>query len=77
MKRVRSKPGPTGDAEIIWGKRHTNGLGGPGELNAHIAESRIYAVALTEAEVNEMEPESLDVVPQGKLATQWAKLKRK
>lgn len=71
------KTWPTGDAEIIWGKRHTNGLGGPGELEAHIEESRIYSVALTEDEVKGMEPESLDVVPQGKLATQWAKLKRK
>lgn len=71
------KTWPTGDAEIIWGKRHTNGLGGPGDLNAHIEESRIYSVALTADEVKGMEPESLDVEPQGKLATQWAKLKRK
>lgn len=71
------KTWPTDDAEIIWGKRHTNGLDGPGDLNAHIEESRIYAVALTEDEVNEMELGTLSVDPQGKLATRWAKLKAK
>ena len=71
------KTWPTGDAEAIWGKRHTNGLGGPGELNAHIEESRMYSVALTEDEVNEMEIGTLSVEPQGKLATQWGKLKAK
>ena len=71
------KTWPTGDAEAIWGKRHTNGLGGPGELAAHIEESRIYSVPLTEAEVNEMEIGTLSVDPQGKLATRWAKLKEK
>ena len=53
----------TGDAEAIWGKRHTNGLGGPGDLNAHIEESRIYAVALTEAEINEMQIGTISVYP--------------
>ncbi len=71
------KTWPTGDAEAIWGKRHTNGLGGPGDLNAHIEESRIYSVALTEDEVNEMEIGTLSVDPKGKLATKWAKLKAK
>ena len=46
------------------GKRHTNGLGGPGELAAHIEESRIYSVPLTEDEVNEMEIGTLSVDPQ-------------
>lgn len=68
---------PAGDAEAIWGKRHTNGLGGPGELNAHIAESRIYNVALTEDEIQSLLPGTLSVEPQGKLTTQWAKLKAK
>jgi len=66
---------PAGDAEAIWGKRHVNGLAGPGELNAHIEESRIYNVALTEDEVQSLEIGTLSVEPQGKLATQWAKLK--
>ena len=68
---------PAGDAEAIWGKRHTNGLEGPGELNAHIEESRIYSVPLTEDEINSMEIGTLSVEPQGKLATQWGKLKAK
>ena len=68
---------PAGDAEAIWGKRHVNGLAGPGELNAHIEESRIYNVALTEDEVQSLELGTLSVEPQGKLATQWAKLKAK
>ena len=66
---------PAGDAEAIWGKRHVNGLAGPGELNAHIEESRIYNVALTEDEVQSLEIGTLSVEPEGKLATQWAKLK--
>ena len=57
------KTWPTGDAEAIWGKRYTNGLGGPGDLNAHIEESRIYAVALTEAEINEMQIGTISVHP--------------
>ncbi len=68
---------PAGDAEAIWGKRHVNGLAGPGELNAHIEESRIYNVALTEDEIQSLELGTLSVEPQGKLTTQWAKLKTK
>ena len=68
---------PAGDAEAIWGKRHVNGLNGPGELNAHIEESRIYNVALTEDEIQSLELGTLSVEPQGKLATQWAELKTK
>ncbi len=68
---------PAGDAEAIWGKRHTNGLAGPGELNAHIEESRIYNVALTEDEIQSLELGTLSIEPQGKLATTWAALKKK
>ena len=68
---------PAGDAEAIWGKRHVNGLAGPGELNAHIEESRIYNVALTEDEIQSLELGTLSVEPHGKLTTQWAKLKAK
>ena len=68
---------PAGDAEAIWGKRHVNGLAGPGELNAHIEESRIYNVALTEDEIQSLEIGTLSVEPQGKLTTTWAALKKK
>ena len=68
---------PAGDSEAIWGKRHTNALTGPGELNAHIEESRIYNVALTADEVMTLHEGGLTPVePQGKLATRWAKIKR-
>jgi hypothetical protein len=67
-----------GDSEAIWGKRHVNGLSGPGDLNAHIEESRIYNVALTAAEIETLELQALTPVePQGKLATQWGALKAK
>ena len=68
---------PKGDAEAIWGKRHDGGnLAGPGDLNAHIEESRIYNVALTEKEVQSLEVGGLAVEARSKLATRWAKIKR-
>lgn len=67
-----------GDSEAVWGKRHTTGLGGPGDLNAHIEESRIYNVALTAEEVMSLHEGGLTPVePNGKLATQWGLLKGK
>lgn len=72
------KTWPKGDAEILWGKRHTGaGINGPGHLNAHIEESRIYGVPLTQEEIQSLEIGTLSVEPQGKLTTQWAKLKAK
>ena len=69
------KTWPTGDAEAIWGKRHTAGLWGPGELNAHIEESRIYGVALTHDEIRSMKIGTISVDPTGNPATQWEKPK--
>lgn len=67
-----------GDSEAIWGRRHVNGLSGPGNLSAHIEESRIYNVALTAAEIETLGLQALTPVePQGKLATQWGALKAK
>ena len=66
---------PADDAEAIWGKRHSNGLGGPGELAAHIDESRIYDTALTQKEVQSLQLGGLSVEPSGKLASQWGRLK--
>ena len=67
-----------GDSEAIWGKRHANGVVGPGDLNAHIEESRIYNVALTANEIMDLHTGGLTPVePQSKLATQWGKLKAK
>ena len=42
------------DAEAIWGKRHGNVGGGPGDLDGLIYESRIYGLALTEEEIKEL-----------------------
>ncbi len=68
---------PAGDAEAIWGKRHTSsGLNGPGELNAHINESRIYDIALTADDVSTMYKGDLAVEARDKLATRWARIKR-
>ena len=67
---------PAGDAEAIWGKRHVNGLNGPGDLNAHINESRIYDIALTADDVSTMYKGDLAVEARDKLATRWAKIKR-
>ncbi len=67
---------PKGDAEAIWGKRHTSsGLNGPGELNAHIEESRIYNVALSAEDVKMMYKGDLAVEARGKLTTRWARIK--
>lgn len=77
IKREALETWPAGDAEAIWGKRHDNGDGnGPGNLNAHIEESRIYNIALTQDEVQTIGKGDLPVEPRGKLATRWAKIKR-
>lgn len=68
----------TGDSEAIWGRRHVNGTSGPGNLSAHIEESRLYNVALTADEVKTLNDGGLTPVePLGKLATQWGALKSK
>ena len=67
-----------GDSEAIWGRRHVNGTSGPGNLSAHIEESRIYNVALTADEVMTVYEGGLTPVePQHKLATQWGAIKGK
>ncbi|MDE0485113.1 MAG: hypothetical protein OXI67_21260 [Candidatus Poribacteria bacterium] len=63
------------DAEAIWGKRHGGLGGGPGDLDVHIEDSRIYAAVLSQAEIKKLLPDTLEVDAQGKLATTWARLK--
>lgn len=78
FKKGDSRTWEAGDSEAIWGRRHVNGLSGPGDLNAHIEESRLYNVALTADEVATLHSGALTpVAPQGKLATQWGMLKSK
>ena len=63
------------DAEAIWGKRHGGVGGGPGDLDVHIEDSRIYAAVLSQAEIRKLIPDTLNVEGQGKLATTWGRLK--
>ena len=71
-----SRTWEAGDSEAIWGRRHVNGTAGPGNLSAHIEESRLYNVALTADEVKTLNDGGLTPVePLGKLATQWGALK--
>ena len=77
-KKGDSRTWEAGDSEAIWGRRHVNGTNGPGNLSAHIEESRIYNVALTADEVKTLNDGGLTPVePLGKLATQWGALKSK
>ena len=63
------------DAEAIWGKRHGGLGGGPGDLDVHIEDSRIYADVLSQAEIKKLIPDSLEVDAHGKIATTWARIK--
>lgn len=67
------------NAEAIWGMRHSGGTTNPigPSISAHIEESRIYNVALTEAEVKSMYSGDLAVEARDKLATRWARIKRR
>lgn len=67
-----------GNAEAIWGARHSTGTTESvgDSITAHIEESRIYNVALTEKEVMSLEIDALAVEARGKLTTRWAKIKR-
>ena len=70
-----------GDAEAIWGKRHSeDGKDGPGDLDCLIHESRIYATALTEAQIKEIQQEGVvgattPVEAKEKLTTKWSIIK--
>ncbi len=65
-------------SEAIWGTRHTTGANNKDTRNfiaAHLEEARIYNIALTEDEVQDLEVGGLAVEARGKLATKWAKIK--
>ena len=65
------------DAEVMWGKRHGNVGGGPGDLDCLIHESRIYGAVLTEKEIKSLKLGSLAVQVSDKLSTKWAFIKEK
>lgn len=69
-----------GTSEAIWGTRHTTGANNKETRNfiaAHLEEARIYNVALTEDEVQDLTVGGLAVEARSKLATQWGALKSK
>ena len=65
-----------GNAEVLFGIRHGNAEnGGPGQLDAHIEEARIYDEVLTEAQIKSLRMDGTAVVAVGKLATLWGTIK--
>ena len=66
------------DAEAIWGHRHGSVEGGPGNLDAHIEESRIYAAVLSQDEIKALALGAVaSVTSRGKLTTLWGAMKAK
>ena len=67
------------DGEVFFGLRHGNATtGGPGNLDAHIEEARIYDSVLSQAEVQALAPGAVTAVTsRGKLATVWGAIKAK
>ena len=63
------------DAEVFFGIRHGNTGGGPGNLDAHIEEARIYGEVLSQAEIQKLRVGGEPVTTRGKLATSWAAIK--
>ena len=70
---------PTGDAEVIFGKRHFNNAtnASPGDLDALIEEARIYGIVLSEDEIKGLEVGGTAVEAAGKLTTLWGAIKAK
>ena len=67
-----------GDAEVFFGIRHGNaGGGGPGNLDAHIEEARIYNRILSVNEMKALQVGTLSVEASGKLATSWGAIRAK
>ena len=54
---------PKGDAEVFWGIRHGHAMrGGPGNMDAHIEESRIYAGVLTSDDLKKLKPKGIKLI---------------
>lgn len=66
------------DTEVIFGKRHgLPAVSGPGQLDAHIYEARIYGVVLSQAEIKILREGGQAVEARDKLATVWGAIKAK
>jgi len=63
------------DAEVFFGIRHGNTGGGPGNLDAHIEEARIYGEVLSQAEIKKLRVGGESVTSRDKLAISWAAIK--
>ena len=59
----------------IWGIRHGDVAGGPGNLDAKIEDARIYATVLSQGGVKALCPDTLAIEALAKLATAWAAIK--
>jgi hypothetical protein len=67
---------PTGDAEVFFGIRHGNAAdGGPGNLDAHIEEARVYSGVLSQAEILGLGLQPSSVDSHAKLAASWGAMK--
>lgn len=66
------------DTEVFFGIRHgNNAAGGPGNLDAHIYEARIYNRVLSEADIAGLREGGDAVEAAGKLTTLWGAVKAK
>jgi hypothetical protein len=66
-----------GDAEVFFGKRHGNkDTGGPGDLDAHVEEARVYNEVLSQDEIQALTLGSpTSVTSLDKLSTLWGYIK--
>ncbi len=65
-----------GDVEALFGPRALIAGTAHGWVVARVEDARIYNAVLTENDINNLEADTLDVEPQGKLAAIWGKLKK-
>ena len=79
FKKGDERTWTTANAEAIFGARHTGGVDNPvsNSITADIDEARIYNAALTHDDVKQIYSGDLAVEARDKLATKWAKIKRR
>lgn len=65
-----------GDVEALFGPRALIAGTAHGWVIARVEDARIYNAVLSEDDINNLEADTLDVEPHGKLATIWAKIKK-
>lgn len=65
-----------GDVEALFGPRALIAGTAHGWVVARVEDARIYNAVLSEDDINNLEADTLDVEPKGKLTTIWAKIKK-